>query len=87
MVRRKPRDPDDRLPTRRLIPESIPWLLLTAVDHQGDGVLKNVSSIQRLSTKGGKAPSSGCDSAHKGQEYRSHYTAAYYFYVHQYDRL
>ena len=62
-------------------PDSIPWLLVTAVDHQGDGVLKNVSSIQRLSTKGGKAPGGGCDAAHKGQEYRSHYTAVYYFYV------
>jgi hypothetical protein len=64
-------------------PDSIPWLLLTAIDHQGDGVLKNVSSIQRLSTKGGKAPGGGCDAAHKGQESRSHYTAVYYFYARQ----
>jgi hypothetical protein len=62
-------------------PASIPWLLLTAVDHQGSGALDNVSSIQRLSTKGGKAPGGGCDPAHKGQEYRAHYTATYYFYV------
>src|SRR5580704_9105349 len=41
-------------------PESIPWLLLTATSHEGDGVMKNVSSIQRLHTKGGKAPASGC---------------------------
>jgi hypothetical protein len=61
-------------------PESIPWLLLTAADHQGDGVMKNVSSIQRLSTKGGKAPISGCDASHKGAEVRSHYTAVYYFF-------
>jgi hypothetical protein len=64
-------------------PDSIPWLLLTAIEHLGDGVLKSVSSIQRLSTKGGKAPGGGCDAAHKGQEYRSHYTAVYYFYVRQ----
>jgi hypothetical protein len=62
-------------------PESIPWLLLTAAQHQGDGMLKSVSSIQRLSTKGGKAPASGCDASHKGQEARSHYTAVYYFYT------
>ena len=62
-------------------PNSIPWLLLTAVDHQGEGVMKNVSSIQRVSTKGGKPPAQGCDASHKGQEYRSHYTAVYYFYV------
>jgi len=62
-------------------PDSIPWLLLTATQHEGAGVMKNVSSIQRLSTKGGKAPVSGCDAPHKGQEARSHYTAAYYFYT------
>jgi len=61
-------------------PDSVPWLLVTATEHQGEGVMKNVSSIQRLSTKGGKAPGSGCDAAHKGAEARSHYTAVYYFY-------
>ena len=64
-------------------PDSIPWLLVTATQHQGDGVMKSVSSIQRLSTKGGKAPISGCDASHKGEEARSHYTAVYYFYTHQ----
>ena len=64
-------------------PESIPWLLLTAKDHVGDGVMKTVSSIQRLSTHGGKAPNSGCDSSHKGEQTRSHYTAVYYFYTRQ----
>jgi Protein of unknown function (DUF3455) len=62
-------------------PESIPWLLLTATGHTGDGVLKNVSSIQRLQTKGGKAPANGCDASHKGQQARVPYTADYYFYV------
>jgi hypothetical protein len=64
-------------------PDSIPWLLLTATDHQGNGVMSHVSSIQRLSTKGGKPPLSGCDPSHKGQETRSHYTAVYYFYTHR----
>ena len=62
-------------------PDSIPWLLLTATDHQGDGVMKQVSSIQRLSTKGGKAPSTGCDESHKGEMARAHYTAVYRFYT------
>jgi hypothetical protein len=62
-------------------PDSIPWLLLTATDHQGDGWMKHVSSIQRLSTKGGKAPAGDCDASHKGAEARSHYTAVYYFYT------
>jgi hypothetical protein len=64
-------------------PDSIPWLLLTAAQHEGEGLMKNVSSIQRLSTKGGKPPVSGCDASHKGQETRSHYTAVYYFYTHR----
>jgi hypothetical protein len=62
-------------------PDSIPWLLLEARDHQGDGLMAQVTSIQRLSTSGGKAPASGCDSQHKGQETRSHYTAIYVFYA------
>jgi hypothetical protein len=62
-------------------PASIPWLLVTATDHQGEGVMKQVSSIQRLSTKGGKAPVSGCDASHKGEKTRAHYTAVYRFYA------
>jgi Protein of unknown function (DUF3455) len=63
--------------------ESIPWLLLTATGHSGDGVLKNVSSIQRLQTNGGKAPTKGCDRSHLGQQARISYTADYFFYTHQ----
>jgi hypothetical protein len=62
-------------------PDSVPWLLLKATDHQGDGVMKKVSYIQRLSTKGGKPPATGCDTSHKGEKSRSHYTATYCFYV------
>jgi hypothetical protein len=62
-------------------PNSIPWLLLKATNHQGDGVMKNVTSVLRVSTKGGLAPASGCDTQHKGQEARSHYTAVYLFYA------
>jgi hypothetical protein len=60
--------------------ESIPWLLLTATDHVGDGVMQSVSSIQRLNTSGGKAPASGCDVSRKDEKVRVHYTADYYFY-------
>jgi hypothetical protein len=62
-------------------PGSVPWLLLTAIDHQGDGIMKQVSSIQRLSTKGGKAPVTGCDESHKGEKTRVHYTAIYRFFT------
>jgi hypothetical protein len=61
-------------------PESIPWLLLTATGHSGDGVMKNIASIQRLRTKGGKAPSSGCAVSQKGEKVGIGYTADYYFY-------
>jgi hypothetical protein len=62
-------------------PESIPWLLLTATGHTGDGEMKNVSSIQRLQTKGGNAPANGCEESHRGAQARVSYTADYYFYV------
>jgi hypothetical protein len=62
-------------------PDSIPWLLLRAKDHAGVGALSRITSIQRLSTQGGKAPASGCDASHKGQESRAHYTAIYCFYI------
>jgi hypothetical protein len=61
-------------------PDSIPWLLLVATDHQGSGALQAVSSIQRLSTNGGKASATGCDASHKGEKMRAHYTAIYRFY-------
>jgi hypothetical protein len=60
---------------------SIPWLLLTVVSHTGDGVLAHVTSIQRLNTKGGKAPASGCDATHSDQELRVAYSADYAFFT------
>jgi hypothetical protein len=62
-------------------PDSIPWLLSKATNHQGEGLMKRVTSIQQLSTEGGRAPATGCDAHHKGQEARSHYTALYLFYT------
>src|SRR5271156_1129729 len=60
---------------------SIPWLLVTVLSHDGSGVLSHVTTIQRLNTKGGKAPASGCDASHDGQEVRASYSADYRFYV------
>jgi hypothetical protein len=62
-------------------PESIPWLLVNIVSHDGNGVLSNATTIQRLNTKGGKAPASGCDASHAGQEVRVSYSADYLFYA------
>lgn len=61
--------------------DSIPWLLVTIVGHSGnDGVLSHATTIQRLNTKGGKAPATGCDASHAGQESRAPYSADYVFY-------
>ncbi|MGH9712230.1 MAG: DUF3455 domain-containing protein [Candidatus Acidiferrales bacterium] len=62
-------------------PDSIPWLLVSVVSHTGDGILARATSIQRLNTKGGKAPASGCDASHSGQELRVAYTADYLFFA------
>jgi len=62
-------------------PDSIPWLLVDEVSHEGNGVLSRVTKIQRLNTKGGKAPASGCDSTRAGQEVRVPYSADYLFYA------
>jgi len=60
---------------------AIPWLLLTAVQHSGSGVMSPVTSIQRLHTKAGNAPKDSCDGAHEGTETRSPYQADYFFFV------
>jgi hypothetical protein len=59
----------------------IPWLLLSAKSTEGTGEFGHVTYIQRLATRGGKAPTSDCDAAHVGQEVRVEYKAKYYFYV------
>jgi hypothetical protein len=61
--------------------DSIPWLLVKVVSHEGQGVLTPVTSIQRINTKDGKAPASGCDAGHAGQEVRVAYSADYLFFA------
>jgi hypothetical protein len=61
--------------------DSIPWLLVTVVSHDGSGVLSRVTSIQRVNTKGGKAPATGCDASHVGSEIRVAYSADYRFFA------
>jgi len=60
---------------------SIPWLLVTVVSREGEGTLSHVTTIQRINTKGGKAPASGCDATQSGKELRVPYTADYRFYA------
>ncbi len=60
---------------------AIPWLLLSAVSHGGPtGKMTRVTSIQRLVTSGGLAPTAGCDAAHLGATTDVPYEAQYLFY-------
>ena len=61
-------------------PNAIPWLLLDAKSKSGDGVLGQVTSIQRTQTVGGKAPAQPCNSTLAGNQVRVAYSAKYYFY-------
>jgi hypothetical protein len=62
-------------------PDSVPWLLVTVTSHSGNGLLDNVTAIQRIHTHGGKPPAQGCDADHRDTETKSSYTADYYFYA------
>ncbi|MGO9934237.1 MAG: DUF3455 domain-containing protein [Steroidobacteraceae bacterium] len=62
-------------------PGAIPWLLLRAKTTSGTGIFGAVTTIQRLHTVGGAAPSGGCSQAQAGQELRVSYSADYLFYA------
>jgi hypothetical protein len=62
--------------------DSIPWLLVAATGHSGEGLLAAVTSIQRINTQGGKAPADGdCTTDKAGTEARVRYSADYLFYA------
>ena len=62
--------------------DSIPWLLVTAVSHDGRGVLEHVTTIQRIHTKGGQPPpAEKCDPSKPAAETWIPYTADYYFFA------
>ena len=58
---------------------AIPWLLLKVAATTGTGTLTPTVFIQRIYTKGGKAPAIA-DRLHKGQTVVIRYTAEYLFY-------
>ncbi|MBZ5506703.1 MAG: DUF3455 domain-containing protein [Acidobacteriia bacterium] len=60
---------------------AIPWVLLTVTGHTGSGVLSGVTTIQRINTAGGLAPAEGCGTTNIEAEFKSGYTADYYFYA------
>src|SRR5262245_10166320 len=59
---------------------AIPWLLLKAKSHEGTGVPANTAFVRRVDTRGGSAPTAGCDAAHKGEQARMRYYALYQFF-------
>jgi hypothetical protein len=64
-------------------PDAIQWLLLRATPTPGpDGGdrLASTTYIHRVNTRGGLAPTGGCDAAHVGARHSAPYTADYYFY-------
>jgi Protein of unknown function (DUF3455) len=60
---------------------AIPWLLLSATTTKGPGLLAKTTSILRLKTVGGKAPTTGCGADTIDQVLRVPYRAEYRFYV------
>jgi hypothetical protein len=63
-------------------PGAIPWLLLNVTGHSGSGIFSRVSSIQRVHTIAGLAPAAaGCSGRNVEAEFRSPYSADYYFYA------
>ncbi|HUQ04533.1 MAG TPA: DUF3455 domain-containing protein [Kofleriaceae bacterium] len=60
---------------------AIPWLLIDAVSHGATpGVMTAVTSVQRINTVGGLAPTSECAAAQSGATTDVPYSADYLFY-------
>jgi len=60
---------------------TIPWVLLTAIDHSGTGIFSSVDYIQRVNTTGGVSPAAGdCNSGNVDHVVKVPYTADYYFF-------
>ena len=63
------------------VANAIPWLLLAARSVGPEGSFSKVTSIQRVNTVGGVAPTGGCSQATAGTPARINYTADYYFFT------
>ncbi len=57
----------------------VTWLLLTIKSRDGQGLLTQTASVQRLDTEGGVAPPTACNAANAKQVERVGYTATYFF--------
>lgn len=67
--------------------QAIPWLLVTVTSNSGKGTLSQVTSIQRVNTVSGLAPenlppaAAECSESTREVEFKSSYSADYYFYA------
>jgi hypothetical protein len=59
---------------------AIPWLLLKTKSHEGSGAVAAAAFIRCAETKGGVAPATGCDAAHRDEQVRMRYSALYQFF-------
>ena len=59
---------------------NLPWLSIRAQPLAESGMFAGVTTIQRVNTTGGAAPSGGCGPDNIGAEARVAYQADYYFY-------
>jgi Protein of unknown function (DUF3455) len=60
---------------------AIPWLLIGTKSTGGPGKFAAISSLQRVNTVGGVAPSGGCDRSNVGKRADVSYTADYYYFA------
>jgi hypothetical protein len=58
-------------------PDDIPWLLLDGIRSNGPGIFEGITSIQRVNTVGGRAPTAP---GNIGEMRNVPYTAEYFFY-------
>ena len=58
----------------------LPWTLAQAIPMGDSGIFAGVTSFQRLNTRGGMPPATGCSSDNVGEESRIAFDADYYFY-------
>ena len=60
--------------------DDLPWTYMRAIPASEDGMFAGVTSIQRVNTRGGAAPRTGCSVDTAGTEARVPFTAEFYFY-------
>jgi hypothetical protein len=62
-------------------PAAIPWLLVKVTGQSGDGAFSRITTIQRVNTVAGLPPAEPCSEGNLEVEFKSEYTADYYFYA------